>query len=435
MSGEDLSCGIAHLPTTLYCGALFSSTTDRTKQGTRSSIPTSIASCYEDPTGITVNERMDHNADSFNPKSFQSVGYRRSAFSYLSAGDQAGWNPIPPDQKDKSLYPTGYGNPTLVGHQTKTAAKWGSIKDNVMRVTLNTDDTHWETQRNKIFSGGSINEETTNSDFIDEGMACCSGSYNNADPKIEGCGNLWKGSRHTGICDSTDCDQIKQVYCTRENADFQTCAKDTAWLVRMADSRKLDAICANKGETWRNICACNYPLSATITEGIDRELIFKDPTYPNYKSYLKSYYKNYAINESELQLLAGDPRCFYTPCTVHVPLVVQQAGVAESGGCRQRGFSMIQCNQTSNTTSEDNIDSPITVTPICTVNINGKGDVKVFKTDGTTTTNSGNASSPFYSNPIFYIPTTIVVGLLILATLFYFSSRPKVRTKKSSKML
>lgn len=432
MNGEDTSCGIAHLPTTLYCGALFSSNSARTKEGTRSSIPTSIASCYEDSAGITINERMNHIADSGNSENFQSVGYRRSAFDYLSVGDQAGWNPIPPDQKDAGLYPSGYGNPTLVGHQTKTAAVFGSVKDNVMRVTLDTGDSHWDTQRNKIFNGGVINE-SANSELIDQAMACCTGSYNNTDSKIEGCGNLWKGSKHTGACadNSVDCDQIKRVYCMQENADFQTCAKDTAWLVRMASSNKLNTICANKGESWRNICACNYPLSATITEGTDGKLVFKDPTYPNYQSYLESYHKNYAINETELQLLAGDPRCFYTPCTVHVPFAVQQAGVAESGGCRQRGFSMFQCNQYSATNSADNINSPITVTANCSVNVSEDGDVKVFKTDGTTTTIPGDgATSPFYSNPTFYISAIIIVVGLATLFLLYFLFRPNSKTKK-----
>jgi uncharacterized protein YdaL len=92
---------------------------------------------------------------------------------------------------------------------------------------------------------------------------------------------------------------------------------------------------------------------------------------------------------------------------------------------------MFQCNQYSATNSADNINSPITVTANCSVNVSEDGDVKVFKTDGTTTTIPGDgATSPFYSNPTFYISAIIIVVGLATLFLLYFLFRPNSKTKK-----
>jgi hypothetical protein len=264
--------------------------------------------------------------------------------------------------------------------------------------------------------------------LIDQGLKCCNGQYNNGTEAINACGTLWKGTAGQVCPDTTDCDEIKRVYCSKSDASFNASNEDTAFLVRMAETRKLDSICANKDEAWKNICACNYPLQVTITEA---GLVGASNTYAGYTSYLKQYEKDYKISLSDLELLAGDPRCFYAPCHVHVPDAVREAGTTVASGCKARGFNMFQCDQNFKVDQTGNINSPVTLTNQCVVYTTDGAKTTYVK--GGDTTRVDPMAKPFYSKPVVYIPA-IVGGVVLLVALLYFSSsKPKSKSKSKSK--
>jgi hypothetical protein len=260
--------------------------------------------------------------------------------------------------------------------------------------------------------------------LIDQGLKCCNGQYNNGEEAINACGTLWKGTAGQVCPDTTDCDEIKRVYCSKSDASFNACNEDTAFLVRMAETRKLDSICANKDEAWKNICACNYPLQVTFTEA---DLVGASNTYAGYTSYLRQYEKDYQMSLSDLELLAGDPRCFYTPCNVHVPDAVREAGTTKASGCKARGLNMVECDQNFKVDQTDNIDSPLTLMNTCVVNMVDGSKTTYVKGGAPTTTDP--KPKAFYLKPVVYIPA-IVGGVVLLAALLYFSSsKPKSKSK------
>lgn len=314
------------------------------------------------------------------------------------------------------LTPYGYHNARAYanGISVESAMPGGDQTAYLIRVEIDYDSPHWNQLRDDLLLANGNpkkNAITMKGAGIQRARKCCAGDISVEERDsfyIYGCGNMWRGLE-TSSCTSEkskeDCRDIMRLWCTSEDDWKTACGNTDLWKgISLEDMKNF---CRLKNDTWWNICGCFYPdVKFENSTSVRVESTDTESTFTGYSDQLNKMIPTYGMTRADVNLIIGDPSCYYRPCTTSATINLIASGTNYSQNCKATGITFVEC--VTNPTLDvgamyDN--SSIEFNSTCNITVNGTG--RVFsKRDPSPTDPAPTDPAPTDPSPTDPAPTT-----------------------------